>query len=49
MFTARKVSFEAQREREAGAGGTWTALGSYWNGRKPLILFPAIQLGSLPP
>ena len=49
VFPARKVSFEVQREREAGAGRTWTALGSYWNGRKPLILLPAIQLGSLPP
>jgi putative DNA methylase len=30
VFPAQKVSFEAQREREAGAGQTLTALGSYW-------------------
>ena len=38
VFPAQKVSFEAQRERKAGAGQTLTALGSYWKGRKPLIL-----------
>jgi putative DNA methylase len=36
-----------QRERKAGAGQTLTALGSYWKGRKPLILVRAIVLGSL--
>src|SRR5699024_4428746 len=46
---AQKVSFEAQRERKAGAGQTLTALGSYWKGRKPLILVRAILLGSLLP
>ena len=30
VFPAQKVSFEAQRERKAGAGQTLTALGSYW-------------------
>ncbi len=49
MFPAQKVSFEAQRERKAGAGQTLTALGSYWKGRKPLILVRAIVLGSLLP
>jgi len=29
VFPAQKVSFEAQRERKAGAGQTLTALGSY--------------------
>ena len=29
VFPARSVSFEAQRERKGGAGGTWIALGSY--------------------
>lgn len=48
-FPATKVSFEAQRERKAGAGQTLTALGSYWKGRKPLILVRAIVLGSLLP
>lgn len=48
-FPASKVSFEAQKERKAGAGQTLTALGSYWKGRKPLILVRAIILGSLLP
>ena len=49
VFPAQKVSFEAQRERKAGTGQTLTALGSYWKGRKPLILVRAIVLGSLLP
>ncbi|KZM50776.1 anti-phage-associated DUF1156 domain-containing protein [Labrenzia sp. OB1] len=49
VFPAQKVSFEAQRERKAGAGQTLTTLGSYWKGRKPLILVRAIVLGSLLP
>jgi len=49
VFPAQKVSVEAQRERKAGAGQTLTALGSYWKGRKPLILMRAIVLGSLRP
>ena len=49
VFPAQKVSFEAQRDRKAGAGQTLTALGSYWKGRKPLILVRAILLGSLLP
>jgi putative DNA methylase len=49
VFPAQKISFEAQRERKAGAGQTLTALGSYWKGRKPLILVWAIVLGSLLP
>jgi len=49
VFPAQKVSFEAQRERKAGAGQTLTAIGSYWKGRKPLILVRAIALGSLLP
>ena len=49
VFPAQKVSFESQRERKAGAGQTLTALGSYWKGRKPLILVRAIVLGSLLP
>ena len=46
VFPAQKVSFEAQRERKAGPAQTLTALGSYWKGRKPLILVRAIVLGS---
>jgi len=38
VFPAQKVSFEAQRERKANLGQTLTGLGSYWKGRKPLIL-----------
>lgn len=49
VFPAQKVSFEALRERKAGAGQTLTALGSYWKGRKPLILVRAVVLGSLLP
>ena len=33
VFPAQKVSFEAQRERKAGAGPTLTVLGSYWKER----------------
>jgi len=49
VFPAQKVSFEAQRERKAVHGQTLTPLGSYWKGRKPLILVRAIVLGSLLP
>ncbi|WP_099589181.1 anti-phage-associated DUF1156 domain-containing protein [Stenotrophomonas maltophilia] len=49
VFPAQKVSFEAQTERKAGAGQTLTSLGSYWKGRKPLILVRAIVLGCLLP
>jgi putative DNA methylase len=49
VFPAQKISFEAQRERKAGPGQTLTQLGSYWKGRKPLILVRAIVLGALLP
>lgn len=49
VFPAQKISAEAQKERKAGSGQTLTALGSYWKGRKPLILVRAIILGSLLP
>ncbi|MGM1051819.1 MAG: anti-phage-associated DUF1156 domain-containing protein [Pseudomonadota bacterium] len=49
VFPATKVSFESQSERKAVAGQTLTGLGSYWKGRKPLILVRAIMLGSLLP
>nr|WP_206673297.1 DUF1156 domain-containing protein [Tepidiphilus baoligensis] len=49
VFPAQRVSFEAQKEREAVAAQTLTELGSYWTGRKPLILVRAIVLGSLLP
>ncbi|MEJ6482712.1 anti-phage-associated DUF1156 domain-containing protein [Nostoc punctiforme UO1] len=49
ILPAQKVSAEAQKERKAGAGQTLTALGSYWKGRKPLILVKACVLGALLP
>ena len=49
VFPAQKVSFEAQKERKANLGQTLTGLGSYWKGRKPLILVRAIVLASLLP
>lgn len=49
LFPAQKISAEAQKERKAGAGQTLTALGSYWKGRKPLILNKACILGALLP
>lgn len=49
VFPAQKVSAEAQKERKAGSGQTLTALGSYWKGRKPLIMVRAIVLGCLLP
>jgi adenine-specific DNA methylase len=48
-FPAQKVSIEAQCERKANAGQTLTALGSYWKGRKPLVLVRATILGALLP
>ncbi|MBU2802686.1 MAG: DUF1156 domain-containing protein [Acidithiobacillus caldus] len=49
VFPAQKVSLEAQTERKAVQSQTLTGLGSYWKGRKPLILVRAIVLGSLLP
>src|ERR671918_2379836 len=49
ILPAQKLSAEAQKERKAGAGQTLTALGSYWKGRKPLILVRAVVLGLLLP
>jgi len=49
VFPAQKVSFEAQEERTAVQSQTLTGLGSYWKGRKPLILVRAIVVGCLLP
>ncbi|WP_397471546.1 anti-phage-associated DUF1156 domain-containing protein, partial [Rheinheimera sp.] len=49
VFPAQKISFEAQRERKSGASQTLTAIGSFWKGRKPLILVRAVVLGTLLP
>lgn len=49
IWPAQKISVEAQKERKAGSGQTLTALGSYWKGRKPLILVRACVIASLLP
>jgi len=49
VFPAQKVGIEAQKERKAVQGQTLTALGSYWKGRKPLVLVRACLLASLLP
>ena len=49
IWPAQKISIEAQKERKAGPGQTLTALGSYWKGRKPLVLVSACVLGALLP
>ena len=43
------LSKEAYKERKAGPGQTLTCLGSYWKGRKPLILVRACVLAGLIP
>lgn len=49
LLPVQKLSAEVYKERMAGAGQTLTALGSYWKGRKPLILNKACILGCLLP
>src|SRR6266508_6621348 len=49
LLPVQKLSAEAYKEQMAGAGKTLTALGSYWKGRKPLILNKACVLGCLLP
>lgn len=49
LLPVQKLSAEAYKEQMAGSGKTLTALGSYWKGRKPLILNKACVLGSLLP
>jgi putative DNA methylase len=49
QFPVGRLSAEAYKERKAVAGQTLTALGSYWKGRKPLILVRAVVLGALLP
>lgn len=49
LFPVQKISTESYKEQMAGSGKTLTALGSYWKGRKPLILNKACILGSLLP
>ena len=49
LLPVQKLSAEAYKEQMAGHGKTLTALGSYWKGRKPLILAKACVLGCLLP
>ena len=49
LLPVQKLSAEAYKEQMAGQGKTLTALGSYWKGRKPLILAKACVLGCLLP
>src|SRR5205809_2478274 len=49
LLPVQKLSAESYKEQEARQSKTLTALGSYWKGRKPLILNKACILGSLLP
>ncbi|KKG11632.1 DNA methylase [Methanosarcina sp. 2.H.T.1A.6] len=49
VLPAQRLSAESYKEQMAGSGKTLTALGSYWKGRKPLILSKACVLGCLLP
>jgi putative DNA methylase len=49
LLPVQKLSAEAYKEQMAGSGKTLTATGSYWKGRKPLILNKACILGCLLP
>jgi putative DNA methylase len=49
LLPVQKLSAEAYKEQMAGSGKTLTALGSYWKGRKPLVLNKACILGCLLP
>jgi putative DNA methylase len=49
VLPVQKLCAEAYKEQMANMGKTLTALGSYWKGRKPLILNRACILGCLLP
>ncbi len=49
LFPVQKISAESFKEQMAGSGKTLTTLGSYWKGRKPLILNKACIIGALLP
>jgi len=49
QFPVGRLSAEAYKERTAVQGQTLTVLGTYWKGRKPLILVRAVVLGCLLP
>lgn len=49
LLPVQKLSSESFKEQSAVQGKTLTALGSYWKGRKPLVLNKACILGALLP
>jgi adenine-specific DNA methylase len=49
LMPVQKLCVESYREQMAGQAKALTALGSYWKGRKPLILNKACILGLLLP
>src|ERR1017187_7944573 len=49
LLPVQKLSAESYKEQMAGASKTLTALGSYWKGRKPLVLNKACIRGCLLP
>ncbi|MBF0543188.1 MAG: DUF1156 domain-containing protein [Candidatus Riflebacteria bacterium] len=49
LFPVQKISAESFKEQMANTGKALTALGSYWKGRKPLVLNKACILGALLP
>ena len=49
LFPVQKLSAESFKEQDARQSKTLTSLGSYWKGRKPLVLNKACILGSLLP
>lgn len=49
LFPVQRLSMDVYKERSAGSGQTLTALGSYWKGRKPLVLNRACILAALLP
>ncbi|NUB46751.1 DUF1156 domain-containing protein [Fertoebacter nigrum] len=49
QFPVGRLSAETFKERKAVQSQTLTSLGSYWKGRKPLILVRAVLLGALLP
>ncbi|MCU0779370.1 MAG: DUF1156 domain-containing protein [Akkermansiaceae bacterium] len=49
LLPVQRLSAEAYKEQEGRQSKTLTPLGSYWKGRKPLILNKACILGCLLP
>ena len=49
VLPVQRLSIDVYKERMAGSAQTLTSLGSYWKGRKPLVLNRACILGALLP